>query len=223
MSSSIRFPNESEEYRTARDELLHAEVALRQQVAEVAALRRRLPVGGEVEDYVFEEVVDGAERETRLSELFDEGKDSLILYSYMYGPDNERPCPMCTGILDGLNGQAHHLSQRVNVAVVGNSPVRRLHDWAHGRHWNHLRLLSAEKTTYSDDYFGQTPDGVQMPMCNVFTKTDNGIRHFWGSEMLYAGLEGDPRHMDLMFPMWNYLDLTPEGRGENWYPSLDYD
>jgi predicted dithiol-disulfide oxidoreductase (DUF899 family) len=220
---AIRFPNESDEYRAARDELLQAEIALRAQIASVAAMRQKLPLGGAIEDYVFEEVSDGAVSETCLSDLFAQDKNTLILYSYMYGPDNENPCPMCTGILDGLNGQAHHLSQRVNVAVVGKSPAPRLQTLADGRDWKHLRLLSSEKNGYHDDYFGQTPDGVQMPMCNVFQKTSDGVRHFYGSELLYAGLDGDPRHMDLMFPLWNFLDLTPEGRGTNWYPSLSYD
>jgi len=222
-TSSIRFPNESDAYRIARDQLLQAEIALRDQIANVAALRQELPPGGEVEDYVFEEASDGVVNETRLSDLFAGDKNTLILYSYMYGPNNDNPCPMCTGILDGLNGQAHHLSQRVNVAVIGKSPAQRLQAWADGRDWKHLRLLSSEKNGYHDDYFGQTPDGVQMPMCNVFQKTPDGILHFYGSEMLYAGLDGDPRHMDLMFPLWNFLDLTPEGRGTNWYPSLSYD
>ncbi len=222
-TSAIRFPNESEEYRAARDRLLEAEIALRKQIADVAAMRGQLPMGGAVEDYAFDEIVDGVVKETRLSDLFAPDKDTLILYSYMYGPDNPSPCPMCTGILDGLNGQAHHLSQRVNVAVVGKSPAQRLQTWADGRAWNHLRLLSSEKNGYHDDYFGQTSDGMQMPMCNVFQKTPNGVRHFYGSEMLYAGLEGDPRHMDLMFPLWNFFDLTPEGRGTDWYPSLSYE
>ncbi len=221
-TSAIRFPNESDEYRAARDKLLEAEIALRQHIADVAAMRRALPMGGTAKDYVFEEVVNGVVRDTHLSDLFAPGKDSLILYSYMYGPDNDLPCPMCTGVLDALNGQVQHLKQRVNVAVVGNSPAQRLQAWAESRGWAHLKLLSAEHNTYSDDYFGQTPDGTQMPMCNVFHKAPDGIRHFYGTELLYAGLEGDPRHMDLMFPLWNFLDLTPEGRGTDWYPSVSY-
>jgi len=222
-TSSIRFPNESDEYRAARDALLQEEIALRKQIADVAAMRQQLPMGGVAKDFAFEEVQNGSVKESRLSNLFAEGKDTLILYSYMFGPDNESPCPMCTGILDGLNGQALHLSQRVNVAVEGKSPAQRLQDLADSRDWKHLRLVSSEKNAYHDDYFGQTPDGVQMPMCNVFEKTADGIRHFYGSEMLYAGLDGDPRHMDLMFPLWNFLDLTRGGRGTSWYPSLSYD
>ena len=123
---SVSFPNESSGYRAARDSLLRAETELRKQVAEVAEQRRALPLGGQVkEDYEFSELRDaGRIRPVTLSELFGP-HDSLFLYSFMFGPQAEQPCPMCTSLLDALNGNAPHITQRVNLAVVARSPIGR--------------------------------------------------------------------------------------------------
>jgi predicted dithiol-disulfide oxidoreductase (DUF899 family) len=215
------FPGESNEYREARNSLLDAEIELRRSIERVAAARRGLPPGGEVpEDYVFE-ATDGA---VRLSELFEPGKDTLAIYSFMYGPDVERPCPSCTSIVDALDGEAMHIGQRINLAVVAKSPLPRILAFAAERGWRRLRLLSSARSTYNRDYFGETPDGDQMPMLNVFARHGDTIRHFWGSELMNA--PPDPgqneRHVDSIWPLWNLLDLTPEGRGEDWQPSLSY-
>lgn len=219
----VRFPNEPEGYRAARDRLLAAEIALRDQLEAVAGLRRALPRGGRVkEDYVFEAPVDGGARPVRLSELFASGKPSLVVYSYMFGPDMKQPCPMCTCFLDGADGYAPHLAQRINFVVVAKSPAARLGAWAGGRGWSRLRLLSSATNTYNRDYTAETPDGQQLPACNVFTKTDDGIFHSWSAEMLYVPTAGHPRHVDLLWPLWNFFDLTPEGRGTDWLPKLSY-
>jgi predicted dithiol-disulfide oxidoreductase (DUF899 family) len=227
---SIRFPNETPEYRSARDELLEAEIALRRHVEEVAALRRQLPTGGRVPtDYVFDEGgadpggVDTA-TQIRLSELFDDGKDTLILYSYMYGPAMKEPCTSCTSILDGLDGEAPHVSQRVNFAVVAKSPIERLRRWAKDRGWDHLRLLSSARNTYNADYHGEDAKGNQFPALNVFVRRNGEIHHVYCTELLFTkGEPGqDQRHVDLIWPLWNLFDFTPEGRGTKWYPKLTY-
>lgn len=227
MSNSLhdkRFPGESEEYRDARDRLLKAEMELREKIEQVAELRRQLPLGGKTnEDYVFQELINGEIKQIKLSELFEPGKDTLIIYSYMYGPEMENPCPACTSLIDGFNGFIHHLTDRLNFAVVAKSPVKRIVDTGKSRGWKDIRLLSSENNTFNTDYFAETGDGAQMPMCDVFVKRNDGIYHFWGSELLYAPAEGHPRHMDLMWPIWNFLDLTPEGRGTDWHPKLSYD
>jgi len=227
MSDSLhnkRFPGESNEYREARNELLKAELELRDNIEKVAKLRRGLPKGGKVhKDYAFEELVNGETKEIRLSELFKPGKNNLIIYSFMYGPKMENACPACTSIIDGFNGFVHHLEQRVNFAVVAKSPIQRIVDFAVSRNWNGLHLLSSEKNSFNSDYFAETDEGSQMPMCDVFTKKQDGVYHFWGSELLFAPSEGHPRHMDLMWPIWNFLDLTPEGRGTDWHTKLSYD
>ena len=221
-----RFPGESDDYRTARDSLLTAERALRQQIEEVAAQRRALPPGGVLkEDYVFKEQgSSGAVQQTRLSELFEEGKDSLFLYSFMYAANDDRPCPACTSLLDGLNGSAPHIRARINFAVIGKAPLPKLLDWADGRSWSNLRLLSSEGNSYNTDYFGETPDGGQIPAINVFRKTGDGIRHSYNSELLYAPWEEGQhgRHADMLWPIWNAFDMTPDGRGTDWFPRFSY-
>lgn len=217
--SRIRFPNESREYRDAREKLLAAETELRDRVAEVAALRRELPPGGSVpEDYALTELADGHERTVRLSELFGE-HDTLFLYGYMFGPAMDEPCPMCTSILDGLEGNAPQIGERIALAAVAGAPIRRLVEFAARRGWRHLRLVSSAGTTFGRDYFAESEAGDPMPMANVFVRKDGVVRHSWGTEVLYAETDGDPCHMDLMWPLWNVLDTTPAGRGD-WYPSL---
>lgn len=216
----MKYPGESDEYRAARNELLRAELELREKVASVAALRQKLPDGGTVkEDYEFREATDGSP--VRLSELFTEGKDTLILYSFMYGPDAENPCPMCTSFLDTANATTRHVLQRANFAIVAKAPPEKLKAWMAERGWDRLRGLSSHGTTYNADYFAEMPDGGQLPACNVFRKGSEGIRHFWAAEALYAKVDGHPRHMDMMWPVWSFLDITPEGRGD-WLPGLGY-
>jgi predicted dithiol-disulfide oxidoreductase (DUF899 family) len=216
----MKFPNESRGYRAARDKLLSAEKALRKKVEAVAALRRKLPLGGVVlEDYLFDE----EKRKTRLSELFN-GGDTLVAYSFMYGPKMAKPCPMCTSMLDGLDGNAQHIAQRTNLVVIAKSPIARIAEFAKARGWSKLRLLSSSGNDYNRDYHGEGPDGSQWPMMNVFVRRKDAIRHFWGSELLGAKAEPgqNNRHVDMLWPLWNALDLTPEGRGTDWYPKLDY-
>ena len=227
---SMRFPGESGEYREARDRLLREEVALRRHIEEVAARRRALPLGGPVaEDYVFEEGAAelddvGTVRRVQLSDLFERGKDTLVAYSFMYGPAMEKPCPMCTAMLDSLNGTAPHASQRVNLVVVAKSPLERIRAHARARGWRNLRLLSSAGNTYNRDYHADAADGSQNPILNVFVKRDGEVRHFYATELLFAKTEPgqNPRHVDSIWPLWNLFDLTPKGRGEDWYPRLSY-
>ncbi len=219
MLHDVRIPGETPEYRAARDRLLEAELALRRQVEAVAAERRKLPLGGEVpEDYVFE----GADGPVRLSELFGD-QPTLILYNYMFGPAMERPCPMCTSLLGAIDGNARLAGQRVAMAVVARSPIARVLGFASERGWHHLRLVSSAGNTFNRDYHGEEPDGDQNPILNVFVRRDGRIHHFYATEALWTdpGDGLDPRHVDLLWPLWNLLDLTPEGRGEDWYPTLD--
>jgi len=225
----VRFPGESDSYRVARDKLLDAEIEMRRTIESVAAQRRTLPPGGEIrEDYVFDEVVavNGAEktRKVRMSELFAKEMDSLILYSFMYGPDMARPCPSCTSIIDALDGAAPHVVQRANLANVAKSPISRIREFAAERGWRNLRFLSSEGSTYNCDYQGENAAGEQMPALNVFLRREDKIRHSYCTEMLFArGDPGqDPRHVDMIWPLWNLFDLIPEGRGEKWNPKLSY-
>ncbi|HEY6671091.1 MAG TPA: DUF899 family protein [Solirubrobacterales bacterium] len=241
---SVKFPGESEEYRTARDQLLATEIELRRQMEAVAAERRELPPGGEVpEDYVFQgEGPEGEPVDVRLSELFAPGKDSLAIYSFMFprDPEDDRPgpvreaetaklplaegpCPSCVGLLDQLDGMAEHATQQVNFAVVAKSPLDRILTWARERGWRRLRLLSSAGNSYNPDYLAETPEGAQRPMLNVFHRDGGTIRHFWGSELFYGPCDPgqDPRHVGTLEPLWNLFDLTPEGRPD-WDEQLSY-
>ena len=220
--AALTFPNESPDYRHARNELAKAEMDLKQQVDRTAALRRQLPLGGALkEDYVFEELGKGGRaRKIRLSDLFENGKDALFLYSFMYGPKVKDACPMCSSFLDGLNGNAPHIMQRINLAVVARSPIQRIAKFANARGWNRLRMLSSARNSYNVDYFGESANGEQDTMANVFVRRDGRIYHFWGTEKQCLTPQSDPCHMDTMWPLWNVLDTTPEGRGD-WYPPLN--
>jgi predicted dithiol-disulfide oxidoreductase (DUF899 family) len=241
---TIAFPGESAEYRAARNRLLEQEIELHRVMEAVAAARRRLPPGGVVpQDYVFQaQGPDGGLAEVRLSELFAPGKDSLVIYSMMFprdpGDDSpgpaggqtallplaEGPCPSCTAFLDQLDGAAGHASQHINLAVAAKTPIGRLLTFAAERGWRRLRLLSSAGTTYNRDYLAETSDGMQRPMLNVFHRDGPTIRHFWGSELFYAPADPgqDPRHVGTLEPLWNLFDLTPEGRGADWYEQLNY-
>jgi predicted dithiol-disulfide oxidoreductase (DUF899 family) len=179
------------------------------------------------EDYVFQAPgAGGAPVDVRLSELFAPGKDSLVIYNMMFprALDEDLPCPSCTQFLDSFDGAAEHAAQRINVAVVAKISLPRLLAHAKQRGWRRLRLLSSATNTYNRDYLAETADGAQMPMMNVFRRDGKVIRHFWGSELLYAptGPGQDPRHGDTLEPLWNLFDLTPKGRGTDWYPDLSY-
>lgn len=220
----LHYPNESREYRAARNELLQQELALREQIERVAGQRRALPPGGALkENYVFAERVNGKDVSVRFSQLFAPAKDTLFLYNFMYSPDMPEACPMCSAFLDGLHGQIIHLLQRINIAVVAKHSLDKIHQHAASRGWDHFRLLSSADNSYNSDYFGETEDG-QTTMANVFVRNGQEIRHFWGTEMSYAdSIEGgNMRHLDLAWAMWNVLDMTPGGRGEDFYPELSY-
>ena len=218
----VTYPNESPEYREAREALLKAELELRDSVERVAEMRRQLPPGGALkEDYTFTEQVDGSTTEVKFSELFGD-HDTLFAYSFMYAPDMQAACPMCTALLDALNGQMDHLSQRISVVVIAKHDIGTIQAHAQSRGWDKLRLLSSADTTYNVDYLAEE-DGEQTTNANVFLRTEDGIRHTWGAEVAFAPMnEGqNMRHVDMIWPLWNVLDMTPGGRGD-WYPSLSY-
>jgi predicted dithiol-disulfide oxidoreductase (DUF899 family) len=238
----LDFPGETAEYRAARERLLTQEIALRRQMEAVATARRALPPGGLIpQDYEFMGIgADGAPAKVRLSELFGE-KDALIVYHMMFprhrsddrpkaerGPTanlqrEEGPCPSCVAFLDQLDGMAPHLAQTASFVVVAKAPIERVAAFAQDRGWRHLRLLSSASNRFKNDYGAEDASGQQQPMCNVFQRTREGIRHFWSAEMLYAPSDPgqDPRHMGTVEPLWNLMDFTPAGRPD-WHEQLQY-
>jgi predicted dithiol-disulfide oxidoreductase (DUF899 family) len=218
----MQFPGESTEYRQARDRLLQQEIELRRATEAVARARRELPPGGVVPQvYVFEAAdANGKTGPVKLSELFGP-RDTLVIYSYMFGPERAQPCQMCTPLLDGLNAVEEHIRQRASLVVVAESPIDRLHAFARDRGWR-LRLVSAAGNRYNRDYYGTT-EGGDTTMLNVFHRDGATIRHFWGSEMTQAPSDPgqDHRAIDMISPIFAMFDLTPEGRGD-WYTKLAY-
>jgi predicted dithiol-disulfide oxidoreductase (DUF899 family) len=224
----ISYPGESSEYRAARDQLLELEIKLRRDMEAVAAARRALPPGGIVpEDYVFK-----GPQDVKLSELFAPGKDSLAIYSFMFprDPGDDRPgprdgpCPSCVALLDQLDGTALHVEPKMNFAVVAKTPAEQLLAFGAERGWRHLRLLSSHDNTYNRDYHGETAEGHQRPLLNVFHRDGDMIRHFWSSELFYAPTDPDqdPRHVGTLEPSWNLFDLTRAGRDPDWDEQLRY-
>ena len=220
-----RLDNESDRYRRARDDLLEAEIALRDQRERVAELRRKLPWDTAVEDYVFHEGPAGLDRdgpitEVRLSDLVDDPDKPLIVYQCMYGGAQTEPCFMCAMWVDGFNGVARHIGRNVNFAGVTEIGIASLRSWARDRGWHDLRLLSSAGSTFKTDLKFQDEEGHQFPGLSVFTRASDGTpRHFYSGSAIMR--ESEYRGVDLYTPVWNLLDLTPQGRGD-WWPSLDY-
>ena len=220
-------PNESAQYLAKREELRQAEIELMQQRERVAELRRALPPGATIQDYEFLEgpalLDDGDEpvRKTRLSELFTAPDRVLVIYHFMFGKEQTKPCPMCTAWIDTFNGIAHHVAQNVDLAIVAAADPSTLRAHARNRGWEKLRLLSAGESTFKYDLGSEDREGRQDSTISVFTRESNGtLRHFYSGHP-WLGDDIKERGIDELNPIWNLLDLTPQGRG-TFYASLDY-
>lgn len=219
--------SESPEYLAKREELRLAEIELMRQRERVAELRRHLPHGAALPDYEFQEgprdlaAGDGPVRTVRLSELFTKPNRALVTYHFMYGKKQTKPCPMCTAWIDGANGVAHHLAQNLDLAVVAAADLPTLRAHGRTRGWDRLRLLSAGTSTFKFDLGSEDREGKQDATISVFTRDADGtVRHFY-SVHPRMGPDIKERGIDLLTPIWHFLDLTPQGRG-SWYAGLDY-
>jgi predicted dithiol-disulfide oxidoreductase (DUF899 family) len=217
-TSAVHFPNESAEYRRARERLLAEEIELRRHIERVAELRRALPPGGIVtKDYSFE----GERGAVKLSDLFGD-KPTLVIYSYMFGPQREKPCPMCTSFMSTWEAKLPDVEQRVAFVFVARSPIARLIEAKRARGWTQHKIYSDASGDYTRDYVSAAD--ADAPGYTVFTRRDGSIRHFWSAEMgpSTADPKQDPRGAPDMDPLWTILDTTPGGRGTDWYPKLVY-
>jgi predicted dithiol-disulfide oxidoreductase (DUF899 family) len=216
--NKARFPNESTEYREARNALLAEEIELRRHIERVAEQRRALPSGGEIpQDFEFI-----SERgPVRLSDLFGD-KSTLLVYSMMFGPQRKTACPMCTSFLNSWNGTAINLRERVAIVVTARSPIDRLIEFRKQRGHSNLPFVSDMSGDYTRTYVNA--DDADVPGFSVFTRRDGTVRHFHSGEMNgeMADPGQDPRGAPDADPLWMMLDCTPEGRGGDWYPKLDY-
>lgn len=202
-----RYPNESREYRAAREALLREERELIEKTKAVAARRRELPLGGELkEDYVFQWANEGkVGQRVKFSELFGD-KDTLMLYSWMFGPGWDKPCLSCTSLMDGFDRSAWQVTRNVAFASISKAQPERINAWATERGWSQIDLLSGFESPFQADYKCQGgTDDMQFPVMLVFTKRDDRIFHFWSTET-------GSNHVDTVWPYWNLMDFTPEGR-----------
>jgi predicted dithiol-disulfide oxidoreductase (DUF899 family) len=149
-------------------------------------------------------------------------KPTLIVYSYMYGPQRDKPCPMCTSFMGTWENKLRDIEQRAAFVFVARSPIARLVAAKRARGWTQHKLYSDSSGAFTRDYVSK--DDADIPAYNVFTRRDGTIRHFWAGEMGAATADPgqDPRGAPDIDPLWTILDTTPEGRGQDWYPSLSY-
>ncbi len=213
----LRYPNETIEYRQARDALATEEQDLIRRVKAVAEQRRNLPLGGRLkENYTFAWATNERLGEpVSFQELFRD-KDSLLLYSFMFGPSWDNPCPSCTSIVDGFDRMAYQVGQDAAFVVVGKASAARINEWATKRDWKQIDLVSGSESTYQAEYGCQgDTDERQHPKMNVFKKIDGEIFHFWGSEI-------PTNDIDMVWPYWNLMDLTPAGRPNRPNPPQDF-
>lgn len=215
-------PNDSAVYHIARTALLAEEIELRRHIEQVAAQRRALPPGGKVsQEYIF---TDEAGKIVTLSDMFGDS-NTLVTYTWMYGPQRKRPCPLCTSLLSALDGEANDIAQRVPLAIIGKSPIERQLAFKMERGWRGLKFYSTNGNDFTRNYRGEGPDGEDWAAFNVFARDADGtIRLFWAGEMGDGTQDPgqDPRGAPDIMPIWNILDMTPEGRGKDWYPKLEY-
>jgi predicted dithiol-disulfide oxidoreductase (DUF899 family) len=222
-----RLDKESADYVAKREELRLAEIELMRHQEQVADMRRRLPLGPIVEDYAFEEgprdldTGDTPITTTRLSELFSGADRPLVIYHLMYGKLQTSPCEMCTMWIDGLNGVAHHITQNADFAVAAAADLPALRQHARNRGWRNVRLLSAGTSTFKFDLGSEDEAGWQDSTISVFTRDGDGhIRHRYSAHPRMDDAIAE-RGIDLLAPVWQVLDLTPQGR-DDWYPELTY-
>jgi predicted dithiol-disulfide oxidoreductase (DUF899 family) len=215
--TELRYPNESKEYREARDLLLKEEQELVDKVKSVAERRRKLPPGGLLkEDYVFQWANDGkVGKSVKFSELFGD-KNSLLLYSFMFGPGWDKPCLSCTSLMDGFDRTAYQVTRDAAFVAIAKAPADRINAWANHRGWSQIALVSGSNSPFQADYKCQEEsDDMQLPVMHVFRKQGGRIFHFWATEL-------SSNHVDTVWPYWNLMDFTPEGRPDTPTPPQNY-
>ena len=240
----MNFPNESPQYRAARNQLMQREIELRRKMESVASDLRALPPGGAVpQDYVFERTgADGTLEKVQLSELFSMS-DTLLVYHFMFprhsgdsrrGPSSgtmatvplaQGPCPSCVALIDTWEGAMPHFEGLGgNLVIVAKASAEHLSAYAQEKGWKNVRLLSAAGNSFRADYGGDGADGEPVPIMTVFKRHEEGqIRLHWASELVAGPCDPgqDMRHLGTVEPLWTLFDLTPNGR-PNGMEQLDY-
>jgi predicted dithiol-disulfide oxidoreductase (DUF899 family) len=213
----------ADEWLEVRRALLEDEKALTRQRDELSRKRRELPWVQVDKNYVF----DGREGSVTLSDLF-EGRSQLIVYHFMFGPDQAQGCPSCSMVADNIDGTGVHLTARdVTLVMVSRAPIAKIEAFRKRMGWN-TRWVSSHRNTFNQDYhvsftkedvkrgvadynfgIGWFP-GEEAQGASVFYKDDSGaIFHTYSA---YArGVEG-------LLGTYDLLDMAPKGRGEDGLP-----
>jgi predicted dithiol-disulfide oxidoreductase (DUF899 family) len=214
-----------DEWLAARTALLEQEKELTRRRDALSAERRRLPMVEVTEDYRF----TGPQGEVGLADLF-EGRQQLLIYHFMFGPDWEEGCPSCSAGIDELSrGFLEHLNIRdTTFALVSRAPLEKLEAWKAHKGWDHLTWYSSGGSDFNYDYgvtvdpahgagaynyrdVSQDPDWpdppYEMPGRSAFLRVDDRIFHTYSQ---YA------RGLESTGGSYYFLDLTALGRQEDW-------
>ncbi len=201
------------EWQVARDELLAKEKEATKARDALAAERRRLPMVQIEKDYVFE----GTDGEAGLLELF-EGRRQLILYHFMFGPNQDVGCDGCSMVVDNLGHPAHLHARDTSFALVSRTPPAKIERYKKRMGWT-VPWYSSFGSDFNVD-FGVSPetpqpdkyqDGESFGLSVFFRDGDNVYRTYFTNA----------RGVETLGTTWTLLDLTPLGRQETWEDSPD--
>jgi predicted dithiol-disulfide oxidoreductase (DUF899 family) len=205
-----------DEWVEAREELLAKEKAFTRTRDELTKQRQALPAEAVAKEYAF----DGSNGKETLADLFD-GRSQLIVYHFMFAPEDDVGCKSCSFWADNFNPNVIHLNTRdVSFAAVSRAPFEKLEAYRRRMGWD-FHWVSSGETVFNFDYGASfTPEQLEDEIYNygslapriadreglsVFARDDGQIFHTYSS---YA------RGIDLVNTAYNYLDLVPKGRGE---------
>lgn len=217
--ASRRLPliGEDEIYAKSRKALLAEEIDLRRRLTHMAEIRRALPPGPLLRDYLFRDV-DGQTRS--LPQLFG-GQETLILYSCDFG--NLGPAPLCYHFLAAVQANVDALRLRAEFAVLSAAPAMDVQRFAELHQWQPLNSHEIADDQFIADMHLAGAHGKMLGTLFVCHKTADGVRLFWKSEITedMADLGESPRDMFELASLWAILDLTPIGRAPHAGPDRD--
>jgi predicted dithiol-disulfide oxidoreductase (DUF899 family) len=206
------------EWLAARKQFLAKEKEFTRLRDELSRLRRELPWEKVEKGYVFQ----GANGKETLADLFD-GRSQLIVYHFMFGPGWKEGCPSCSFLADAFDAVTIHMAQRdTSFAVVSRATLGEIDAFKKRMGWK-FKWVSSNGTDFNYDYnvsftkeqaaagnplynFGTIPAyGEEAPGASAFIQKDGQIFHTYST---YA------RGLDILLPMYNWIDLTAMGRHE---------
>jgi predicted dithiol-disulfide oxidoreductase (DUF899 family) len=205
MADTYGFPRVASgtDWEKAIAELRVAEKALTRAQDELNARRRRLPMVKIDKHYELQ----GEEGTVELSDLFGPHQQ-LIVYHFMFGPDEEAGCPGCSWVTDAMSHPAHLHARNTNLVLVSRAPLARLLAYRKRMGWD-LPWYSSAGSDFNYD-FNATNERGENHVVSVFLKNADAI---------YRTYYTDARGVEHLGSHWTYLDMTPFGRQEPWEDS----